>query len=92
VARYKKHLEEMKNRPRQLAYLGVDDGKFEVTLDGVDGKTFSQRKPDIISADPEVIRAFLVDAHVTSIMCSSSVDFPEEYGMDPEKVQQLFGE
>ncbi len=76
--------------PNRMAYLAVRDGKFEVTLNGVDGKTFSQRKPDVVSDDPEVVREFLQAQMIGNVMQSSSVDFPEEDGMIREKVDILF--
>ncbi len=76
--------------PDRMAYLAVCDGKFQVTLDGVDGKTFSQRKPDIVSDDPKKVREFLQAQMIGNLMCSSSVDFPEDDGMLREKVDILF--
>lgn len=70
------------------AYITIVDGKFEVTCPWPNGGG----EPDVVSADPEVARAFLRNKRCGSLMCSSSVDFPEEYGMSEEKVTQLVGE
>jgi len=75
--------------PGKRVFVSVVGGKFEITLDG-DGKSFSEREPDCITDDPKVAREFLVRARVDSVMCSSSLDFPDDYGMDPVKVEQLF--
>jgi predicted RNA-binding Zn-ribbon protein involved in translation (DUF1610 family) len=76
--------------PNRMAYLAVRKGKFQVTLDGVDGKTFAQRDPDIVSDDPEKVREFVQAQMIGNLMCSSSVDFPEESGMLRETVDILF--
>jgi len=73
--------------PGKRAFLTIVDGKFQVTCPFV-----PNREPDLTTDDPEEVRTFLRQARVESVSCSSSVDFPEEYGMDPKKVAQLLGE
>ena len=45
---------------------------------------------DFISDDPQAVRDFLEANDVHEFSTSSSVDFPEEYGMSQSKVDQLF--
>ncbi len=75
--------------PGKAAYVSIVDGKFEVTVDGRT-RSFSKRKPSLLSDDVEEVRQFLVFSRAETVMCSSSVDFPEEYGMSVEKARELF--
>lgn len=66
------------------AFLAIKDGKFEVTdlnksLDAV----------VLVSADPQEVFDFIDSNGVYGFSHSSSVDFPQDYGMDPAKVEEL---
>jgi len=69
------------------AFIDLGNGKFLVTCPFGNGKY----TPDFISDDPKAVRAFLIRECVDDISCSSSIDFPEEYGVSEEKVTQLLG-
>jgi len=80
--------EEKQFRPGGRGWLSIKDGKFYAEYPF--GAT---PNPDtILSDDPEKIRQFFTYWDVDSVSCSSSIDFPDEYGMSEEKVRQLFGE
>jgi hypothetical protein len=73
-------------KPGLRAWLTINDGKFEAQCPLQCGG-----EPDLVTDDPEEIRAFFKKHRPADIMKSSSVDFPEEYGMPQAKVDQLFG-
>jgi len=62
-------------------FITIVDGKFNVECPGV---------PMLITDDPVQVQEFFNRNKMYSLMCSSSVDFPEEYGMPQAKVDQLF--
>ena len=66
---------------RKRGFITIVEGKFNVTYPGV---------PMLVTDDPVQVQEFFNRNKMYSLMCSSSVDFPEEYGMDPAKVTQLF--
>jgi hypothetical protein len=71
-------------KPGLRGWLSIDDGKFEAQC------PFDlHREADLITDDPDEVREFFTRARVDDIACSSTVDFPEEYGMSQDKVYEL---
>lgn len=77
-------MNELTPEPGRRGWLAIEDGKFEAQCPFECG-----RGPDLVSDDPAEVRAFFLRARVDTVACSSSVDFPEEYGMKQDKVYEL---
>ena len=70
-----------------MMFLTIEDGKFEVYLgDNMPGYNV----PDYATANPEKLVDWCLDNDIEDFMCSSSVDSPSDYGMNPATVDRFW--
>ena len=70
------------------AFVDVESGTFLLWT----RTPWWNRPADFCTEDPKEAADFLIDNKVTSFMKSSSLDDPEDYGMDSETVCSFYEE
>jgi len=68
------------------AFVDVSDGKFEIWV----RDPWWDREPDIRTADPKEAVDRMIEQGATSLSQSSSLDFPDEYGMDHTTIEAFY--